>query len=303
VKLTSKVIVFVMAALAISSCFEEPEFSNVPEIEFDDIYYGESEAGDDSVVLSIRFRDGDGDLGNLRYELLDGTVINDEDDPIHANNYYLSTGGSSLQEVGTITYYTDTIPPFVGPFPDEQVPMLVLSTRGRTGKLVTLKNQAGFTGNAQVPSLPAFDRDFYCRDYNITALYVHESDWGILDDSYYVRGPVVTDFNNEKFKKIVDTVYYKPNPNHYTLEVKFFIDNVEYDWFEEFCTTYNGRLSRLSDTDSPLDGVIRYKMTSEFWRFIFSVRKLRLKVKLRDRALNVSNEITTPEFTLEDIKR
>jgi hypothetical protein len=303
VKLVSKVIVFVLATLAISSCFEEPVFSNTPEIEFEDIYYGESEAGDDSVVVSIRFRDGDGDLGYLKYELRDGTVINDEDDPIHANNYYLSSGGNSLKEIGTLTYYTDTIPPFNKPFPDEEIPMVVLSTRNQTGKLLTRKNQAGFTGNAQVPGLPAFDRDSYCNSYNITTLFIHESDWDVIDNRYYVKGSVITDFYNEKFKKIVDTVYFQPNPNHYTLEVKFFIDNVEYDWFDEFCTTYNGRLSRLSDTSSPLDGVIRYKMTSEFWKFIFTVRKLRLKIKLRDRALNISNEITTPEFTLDDIKR
>jgi hypothetical protein len=44
-------------------------------------------------------------------------------------------------------------------------------------------------------------------------------------------------------------------------------------------------------------------MISAGFDFIFSIRTLRLKIKVQDRALNKSNEIFTPEFTLQSIRK
>lgn len=58
-------------ALTLSSCFNEPDYSNTPVIEFKGIDRYTIAAGSgvgqskrDSIVITIGFKDGDGDLGN-----------------------------------------------------------------------------------------------------------------------------------------------------------------------------------------------------------------------------------------------
>ncbi len=58
-------------AVALSSCFNEPNYSNVPAIEFKGVFpyhlaagTGVGKAKRDSVVITIGFKDGNGDLGN-----------------------------------------------------------------------------------------------------------------------------------------------------------------------------------------------------------------------------------------------
>ncbi|ADB40410.1 hypothetical protein [Spirosoma linguale] len=55
----------------VTACFEEPNYSNVPQIEFKGLSKYTLEAGTgvgqqrrDSLVITIGFKDGDGDLGN-----------------------------------------------------------------------------------------------------------------------------------------------------------------------------------------------------------------------------------------------
>ncbi|WP_461077139.1 hypothetical protein [Spirosoma flavus] len=59
------------AALLLSSCFTEPDYSNTPEIDFKGLFRYQLEPGKgvgqtrrDSLVITIGFRDGDGNLGN-----------------------------------------------------------------------------------------------------------------------------------------------------------------------------------------------------------------------------------------------
>lgn len=58
-------------ALTLSACFNEPNYSNTPNIDFRGLFRYTIEAGKgvgkskrDSVVLTIGFKDGDGNLGN-----------------------------------------------------------------------------------------------------------------------------------------------------------------------------------------------------------------------------------------------
>ncbi len=61
-------IIILMTSLIFSSCYKEPSFGFVPAIEFNDIskdiridqYTG---AKKDSIILTVKFQDGDGDLG------------------------------------------------------------------------------------------------------------------------------------------------------------------------------------------------------------------------------------------------
>src|SRR5688572_16452720 len=62
---TIKSLVLLLGALALGSCFDPPEFPNVPQIEFADIQFKEGNATNrtDSLIVTLRFKDGDGDLG------------------------------------------------------------------------------------------------------------------------------------------------------------------------------------------------------------------------------------------------
>lgn len=77
----------------------------------------------------------------------------------------------------------------------------------------------------------------------------------------------------------------------------------EYDWREEFCTTYDGRIPPLSDTNSPVEATIKYGIFNGSLEFIFGMRILKLEITVTDREFNRSNTIETPEFTMQSIKR
>ena len=64
-RLGNWVIVCVATSLLLGSCFDPPQYSPVPLIEFDNIVFKDvtDPAASDSLILTIRFKDGDGDLG------------------------------------------------------------------------------------------------------------------------------------------------------------------------------------------------------------------------------------------------
>lgn len=102
-----------MAALFMASCFEPPQYSPIPAIEFEDIIFKDvSNTSDpDSLIITLRFKDGDGDLG------LDPNDPADKAPPYN-NKYYVLLPDGSL-----ITYKTkrtdpdyDSLPAFVKPY-------------------------------------------------------------------------------------------------------------------------------------------------------------------------------------------
>ena len=74
---------------------------------------------------------------------------------------------------------------------------------------------------------------------------------------------------------------------------------VVYNWRKEFCTQdLDGRFPVMTDKVGPLEGQIRYAMTTIGFRKIFTIKTLKLRIKIRDRALNESNTVFSEEFTL-----
>jgi hypothetical protein len=59
----------------------------------------------------------------------------------------------------------------------------------------------------------------------------------------------------------------------------------------------------LTEKEGPLEGSLQYAMVTSGMKSIFSIKTLKLKVRIRDRNLNTSTPIETPEFTLDKIKR
>ncbi|HET9053136.1 MAG TPA: hypothetical protein VFM90_03115, partial [Cyclobacteriaceae bacterium] len=174
-------------------------------------------------------------------------------------------------------------------------------TPGVPGKIVTSKTR-------EVPGygyLPVYNPNS-CVNYSFLTdiLVPHAS----VDASYDILDTVI--FEGKSYAKIQEAVLYRPNPNHYNIEIKFWQvqgnNFVEYDWFEEYCITFNGRFTTsLRDLPTyptrPIEGNLRYAMGSTSFRAVFGNSQLRISARIRDRALNVSNTVYTDVFYLDRI--
>ena len=112
-----------------------------------------------------------------------------------------------------------------------------------------------------------------------------------------------------------DTLYYEINDNHYNITVDFFYkpdgqaEWEELDWRlfrEPSCgETFDGRFPILYEEEEagfPLEGDMRYTMVSDGFLSLFGADSMRLEVEIKDRALNRSNKLVTPSFTLPNIR-
>jgi hypothetical protein len=268
-------ILFCFLSVTISACFDAPEFNIIPEITFNKIKFKEVPGGgtNDSLILTINFRDGDGDLG-----------INPDEVEAPFNNFfhYLAdgTGDTTRVATGLVGAYT------------------VIRTNGATGKLVTNRTR----NEPNYGYLPLYDPNS-CLNYSETQVLVREDD-NIVDDSYnIIKDTLIGSVN---YLIVREALLFKTNPNHYNIDVRFwyFEGGVykEYDWVKEFCLTFNGRFKVLTDKGGPLEGTIRYSMLSTAFLAEFSIKSMKLSVKIRDRALHSSEEIYTPAFTLDGIR-
>lgn len=239
-------------ALFLLSCFDPPEYSNIPVIEFDKVTFVDvaNTSDPDSLIVTIRFKDGDGDLG------LDANDPNDTLYPFQSRTFFDTIPNSP------VGYY------YPG---NEDVTYITYSTR-RT--------------NPNYDTLPPFTKPYNCINWEILTI-----------------------------RNVVDTFYFQRNPFHNNITVDFLIKNgdgsfTEFDWTKEFAypqcgITFDGRfpiLSRDLSRSAALDGKIRYGMASTGFNILFSIKTLKLRITIFDRALNRSNTVETPEFTLQQIR-
>lgn len=225
------------AGLFATSCFDPPVYSETPVIEFQKVEFVDvPEASEsDTLILSVTFKDGDGDLG----------IDPSETAPPFNNKWYFLDGQDNI-----ITYKTKRTDP-------------------------------------NYDTLPAFVKPYNCVNWEVDTL-----------------------------KGVLDTIYFELNPNHYNIYVDFLVKNsdgsfTQFDWTKEFTypncgITFDGRFPILSkdlSRKSPLDGTIRYGMSSTGFLILFSIKTLKLRITIQDRHFNKSNTIETPEFTLQSIKR
>lgn len=126
---------FGVMALAISSCFDPPEYPNTPEIEFAGISFVDTpesaEATADTLVLRLDFTDGDGDLGLDQEDVGEGE---------YAERYYFRINDNRR-------YYTDN-------------PLLV-ARDPQAVKFRTRRTTPGYD------TLPAYTKPFNCVNWEI----------------------------------------------------------------------------------------------------------------------------------------
>ncbi|HYG19734.1 MAG TPA: hypothetical protein VD816_12440 [Ohtaekwangia sp.] len=277
---------FAIVAIVISSCFNPPEFAIEPHIEFESIYFGDhpDDSEQDSLVLAIKFKDGDGDLG------LDANNPEHNEFPFNSDNFYLAKDGE-IKPVGFSRHWTD-------------IPYYFIDPDGIEGKLVTYKMRR----TPAYSFLPEFTSCSYLAD---TAIFVDQRDVAIIDPSLQsvVDTLISSNPENPPIYVLRDTFYLQSNPNYNNITVDFLLKDPNGTTFSLFdwggCESpYYGRFPVLSDKDgSPLDGVLRYSIKSSGLKILFLTKTLKLRIQIKDRGLHTSNVIETPEFTLLDILR
>ena len=296
---------FIISLAVFGACFNPPEFSNNPAIEYKALYFGKAPSGLDSLVVSIDFKDGDGDLG------LSATAPDDARDPYHDINFYANDNGQQFPLVANLvkdfTGYTlgkskktprNTFYEIIGP-------------EKTVGEMLTLQSR-----NEGFPSLPPYTDPYKCAVYEQSYLnkndqpdtvFIYKDYRSLIKNKATIVDSLVRDGSpNTYWYAVVDYFYIQPNVGQYNFYVKFLIKQndgsfVEYDFAEEFCESHNGRFPRLTDNDRALEGEINYSMVSTGFEAIFGTKTLKLEVTIYDRALNASNTIQTPEFRLEEI--
>lgn len=157
------------------------------------------------------------------------------------------------------------------------------------------------------------DPPFNCIDWII------ESPQGVPEDA-------TVDYNGDGDK--ADTMLVQYNANRFNIFVDFFIKQPDGSFVESdvrtwppgssneqtFCNTetFDGRIPCLSSADEPCDfvrsterpieGKITYDMISSGFLPVFRTSTIKMSFQIQDRALNRSNIVETPEFTLQDIR-
>lgn len=120
----------------------------------------------------------------------------------------------------------------------------------------------------------------------------------------WVIDPII---NNTVVK---DTIWVEQNEDQYNIFLRFYVKRngqfTEFRWQDPpFYTTFNGRFPRILTTEEgqSVEGNVKYRMLSSGWESIFRTDTLRIDVEIQDRALNRSNQVSSPEVTLRQITR
>lgn len=267
-------------SILFGSCLDQPEYSVIPEIKFTGLEFinpPDSDVG--SLVLRFDFKDGDGDLG------LDNSTI---DPPFHIANYFLERGDGKLDTIPLIQRYSD-LPPFAEP-------------GSKAGKLVTVRTRE----KPGYDFLPPYNPDECFYKYDSVAVDAANKD--IFDDTYFVKRTLKGGAGFPDVFILADQFYYELNPYHNNIEIDWLVKNndgsfSEFDWQSLDCgSSFDGRFPILTDKARPVDGTISYAMASSGFLSLFSIKTLKLRFFVRDRALHKSNVVETPEFTLADIE-
>ena len=165
------------------------------------------------------------------------------------------------------------------------------------GKLLTIRSRS----NPKYAYLPPYEKPYDCTNYTRpeqTIYFPAE----VVDNTFTIVDTVIK--NSKIYYGLADMIYFETNKNHFNIEVDFLVKNVdgsftEFDWRANYCNqSFDGRFPRLGDGKNTLEGNLSYTMTSTGFKSLFSLKTLKLRIAIKDRALHESNVIVTPEFTL-----
>ena len=229
------------------SCIEDNNVSDIPSISYESLEFKKSDNSfnQDSLILTINFIDGDGNLG----------LSNDENNyPYHPYNAIID------QEFNWITLGSNNVTP----------PLYIYEPNGVYYLYSNEDNRPSYN----------------CEDYIIDTVNTTNK-----LDTFYIQ-------KNENNKNIFIEFYKKENNEFVLIDWKRIFDE-EYGCGIDF----NSRFPPLNISNSSqlLSGKLRYGMVSYGFEMILKNDIFKLKIHIKDRELNTSNIIETPEVTLEEI--
>lgn len=273
-------------SIMLGSCFDPPQFPSVPEIVFQKVKFCDvnNNSLPDSIIISLNFKDGDGDLGlDTQNPLYSSSPFN------YANFFQTNSNGELLPITTTAGQLKQ---------PSGEITLIdVLDIADPAkGNLVFARTRK----NPLYSNLPVYS----CVDYEYREFIIDERDKIVLGDSpkNIVDTIKTADAN---YLLVKDTLYIQSNPNHYNIEIDFLVETssgfVHYDFRKEFCTTFDGRFPILTEKNSALDGTLTYAMESRGFLILFGGKTLKLRIQVKDQALHLSNIIETPPFTLASV--
>lgn len=259
----SVAILFVSLILSLQSCFDPPVYPDVPEISFKNIRFVETE-GQDSLILSFDFQDGDGDIG-LRQT--------DVEPPFHSFNFVVD---STARFTTNPNIGLDLIDP-------ETVSFVEFGTEGDRSPYYLVSNFGTLEGIYSEDDLilPPYS----CADYTF-----------------------VSDLDNDTTgTDKADTILIQANPFLNNISVKFLrkrngnLEDITESFAPDACSPpFNSRIP-IFDEDNlgrPLRGSIDYPMISSGFISQFLNDSILIEFYIYDRALNKSNVVVSPGFTL-----
>ncbi|GAB3221460.1 hypothetical protein J0A67_07145 [Algoriphagus aestuariicola] len=190
------------------------------------------------------------------------------------------------------------------------VPQIEFSTIEYNGDSLNIsvdfRDAEGDLGLAATDVNPPYNPLFYKRDAagNLITYANRPLEAPSYNPIDWVVDPIV---NNAVVK---DTIWVEQNEDQYNIFVRFYIKRdgqfTEFRWQDPpFYTTFNGRFPRVLTTEEgqAVEGNIKYQMLSRGWESIFRTDTLRVDVEIQDRALNRSNQVSSPEVTLRQITK
>lgn len=262
-----------------------------PFIEFQKVTFieGHSNNDPDTLMINFTYQDGDADLG-LNLEPMDiGS-------PYHHHYVFIADDKGDLTKTPVWAAWTRDGSSGIAHYSK-------INFTPRAGDKIITSETREKEGYGFLP-------EDQCR-YAPGALLLTENQLSLFEDPNIVR---TVPSGNEELYVVFDAFYHEVNPAHFTIEVDFLLRQpdgsfTEFDFANEFCWwNFDGRFPRMpferfgpfkAKQHSRWNGELQYSMPFIGYKQLFGDRKIKLRVLIRDRSLNESNIIETPEFTLE----
>lgn len=103
----------------------------------------------------------------------------------------------------------------------------------------------------------------------------------------------------------IDTLLVRRNENHYNLFVRLYSKkNGQYHYYDPWINlnqTFNARIPVIRRDVKSTQGTIKYKWFSTAWEFMVPNDTVKIEFYIKDRALNQSNTVETPEFLIRQL--
>jgi hypothetical protein len=265
-KMFQRLLMAVFCSFSVFSCFDPPEYPDQPEIVFKSLNYVEvpdlttGEATADSLILVLRFKDGDGNLGLSPNEI---------DPPYNDRWYYVRTPLDAA------------VNPDCAPYQSEHRCFYLSNLKTEFDKYLDYKDKR--RNLPPYDTLAAFKKPENCLNWEV----VRDNAGQVIDTLFFTLNPHYSNIYVEFQTKNGDNSYTAFDWSNFLTYPSCEVQG------------FNGRFPLLTEpgsNETPLEGDIKYSMPSPFFKIIFGAKTIRLRVYIEDRALNKSNEIVTNDF-------